>query len=522
MAAAWRQRGGSVAAARRQTAGRLRSGANTAHQHTGVVVCVCVWWSQPLWLSSPHSLPPTPNHFLTFTRPNTHATRLPPPLHPISCRHGHHRAVSNKGWACWPTTWWRQRRRQRGGRVAAAWRQRGGRQLVGSEAAQTLPTNTQGWWCVCVWWSQPLWLSSPHSLPPTPNHFLTFTRPNTHATRLPPPLHPISCRHGHHRAVSNKGWACWPTTWWRQRGGSAAAGWRQRGGRQLVGSEAAQTLPTNTQVVVVCVCGGLSLCGSPHHTHSRQLPTISSHSRARIRTPHTCHHRCIPFHAVMATTGQCLTRAGHAGRPQGGGRVAAGWRQRGGSVAAARRQTAGRLRGGTNTAHQHTGVVVCVCGGLSLCGSPHHTHSRQLPTISSHSRARIRTPHTCHHRCIPFHADMATTGQCLTRAGHAGRPHGGGSVAAAWRQSGGSSGGRRRQTAGHTAPRQHKHCPPTHSEGGGGVCVVVSASVALLTTLTPANSQPFPHIHAPEYARHTPATTVASHFMPTWPPQGSV
>ena len=309
VAAAWRQRGGRVAAAWRQTAGRLRSGSNTAQQHTGVVVGVCVWWSQPLWLSSRDSLPPNPNHFLTFTRPNTHATHLPPPLHPISCRHGHHRAVSIRGLACWPTTGWTTGWRQRGGRVAAARRQRGGRQLFGSLAARTLPTNTQGWW------------------------------------------------------------------------------W--------------------------CVCGGLSLCGSPHHTHSRQIPTISSLSRARIRTPHTCHHRCIPFHAVMATTGQCQTRAWHAGRPQGG-------------------------------------------------------------------------------------------------------PQGGGSVAVEWRQRGGSV-----AADSWSAPKRREHCPPTHW-GGGGVCVVVSASVALLTTLTPANSQPFPHIHAPEYARHRQATTVASHFMPTWPPQGSV
>ena len=58
------------------------------------------------------------------------------------------------------------------------------------------------------------------------------------------------------------------------------------------------------------------------------------------------------------------------------------------------------------------------------------------------------------------------------------------------------------------------------------MCVCVNewsrVAVALLTTLTPANSQPLPHIHAPEYARHPPATTVASHFMPSWSPQGSV
>ena len=521
MAAAWRQRGGS-AAADSWSAPRQREHCPPTHRGGGWW-CVCVWWSQPLWLSSPHSLPPTPNHFLTFTRPNTHATRLPPPLHPISCRHGHHRAVSNKGWACWPTTWVTTGWRQRGGSVAAARRQTAGRLRGGTNTAHQHTGVV-----VCVWWSQPLWLSSPHSLPPTPNHFLTFTRPNTHATHLPPPLHPISCRHGHHRAVSNKGWACWPTTWWRdsrrQGGGSVAAAWRQRGGRQLFGSEAVRTLPTNTQGWWWCVCvcgGGLSLCGSPHHTHSRQLPTISSHSRARIRTPHACHHRRIPFHADMATTGQCLTRAGHAGRPHGGGSVAAEWRQRGGSVAAARRQTAGRLRGSTNTAQQHTGVVVCVCVWWSQplwLSSPH-----SLPPTPNHFLTFTRPNTHATHLPPPLHPISCRHGhhRAVSNKGWACWPttwwrQRGGRVAAARRQRGGSA-----AADSWSAPRRHEHCPPTH-RWWWCVCVVVSASVALLTTLTPANSQPFPHIHAPEYARHTPATTVASHFMPTWPPQGSV
>ena len=255
------------------------------------------------------------------------------------------------------------------------------------------------------------------------------------------------------------------------------------------------------------VCGGLSLCGSPQHTHSRQLLTTPSHSRARIRTPHASQHRCIPWHAVMATTGQCQTRAGHAGRPHGRGRVAEGWRQGGG------RQLVGSEAVRTPPTNTQgwwcVCVCVCVCGGLSLCGSPHHTHSRQLPTTPSHSRARIRTPHARYHRCIPFHAVLATTGQCQTRAGHAGRPHGRGRVAAARRQVGG------RKLVGSEAVRTL----PTNTQGWWWVCVcvVVSASVALHTTLTPAFSQPLPHIHAPEYARHTPATTVASHFMPSWP-----
>ena len=513
---AWRQSGGRVAAAWRQRGGRQLVGSEAAQtlptNTQGWWWCVCGGLSL---CGSPHhthsrQLPTISSHSRARIRTPHACHHRCIPFHADMATTG--QCLTRAGHAGRP---------HGGGSVAAAWRQgggqRGGRQLVGSEAARTLPTNTQEWWwwCVCVWWSQPLWLSSPHSLPPTPNHFLTFTRPNTHATRLPPPLHPISCRHGHHRAVSNKGWACWPTTWWRQ----VAAGWRQRGGSAAADSWSAPRRCEHcppTHRGGGCVCGGLSLCGSPHHTHSRQLPTISSHSRARIRTPHTCHHRCIPFHAVMATTGQCLTRAGHAGRPQGGpqGGGSAGWRQRGGSAAADSWSAPRRYEHCPPT---HRGGGGGVCGGLSLCGSPHHTHSRQLPTISSHSRARIRTPHTCHHRCIPFHADMATTEQCLTRAGHAGRPHG-------WRQRGGSGGGRvaaaRRQTAGRL--RGSTNTAHQHTGVVVCVCVVVSASVALLTTLTPANSQPFPHIHAPEYARHTPATTVASHFMPTWPPQGSV
>ena len=208
VAAEWRQRGGSVAADSWSAPRRYEHCPPTHWGGGGVCVVVSASVALLTTLTPANSQP----LHLTFTRPNTHATHLPPPLHPISCRHGHHRAVSNKGWACWPTTGWRQR----GGSVAAAWRQTAFR-LRGS--TNTAHQHTGVVVCVCVWWSQPLWLSSPHSLPPTPNHFLTFTRPNTHATHLPPPLHPILCRHGHHRAVSNKGWACWPTTGWRQVGG---------------------------------------------------------------------------------------------------------------------------------------------------------------------------------------------------------------------------------------------------------------------------------------------------------------
>ena len=111
--------------------------------------------------------------------------------------------------------------------------------------------------CGCVWWSQPLWLSSPHSLPPTPNHSLTFTRPNTHATRQPTPLHPISCRHGHHRAVSNKG--CWQGG--RPHGrGRVAAGWRQTAGRLRGGANTAQHTHRGGVCVCVCVCVYVCVC----------------------------------------------------------------------------------------------------------------------------------------------------------------------------------------------------------------------------------------------------------------------
>ena len=264
----------------------------------------------------------------------------------------------------------------------------------------------------------------------------------------------------------------------------------------------------------MCVCERVpSGCGSPHHTHSRQLPTTPSHSRARIRTPPACCNTVrIPFHAAMATTGQCQTRAvgrvaaprrrGHCPPPHSpthrGGvcvcvcvnecRVAVAllttltpansqplphilapeyarhppantaashfmppWPPQG-SVKQGL-SSGWRLRGGADSAHHHThqhtggGACVCVCERVpSGCGSPHHTHSRQLPTTPSHSRARIRTSPACQHRCIPFHAVMATTGQCQTRAV--------GRVA---------------------APRRRGHCPPPHSptHRGGGVCVCV-------------------------------------------------
>ena len=201
--------------------------------------------------------------------------------------------------------------------VAAAWRQGGGSAAADSWSAPRrhghcppphAPTHRGGGGV--VWWSQPRSLSSPHSLPPTPNHSLTFTRPNTHATRQPPP--PAS-----------------------------------------------------------------------HIMHTWSSQSIKRQGLGML-ADHMADHM-----------------------------VAAGWRQRGGRVAAAWRQTAGRLRGGADTAHhhthQHTGVVVCVC--VNWCSS---------------------------------------------------------------------------------------------------------LAVALLTTLTPANSQPLPHIHPPEYARHTPATTAASRIMHTW------
>ena len=326
---------------------------------------MCVWWSQPLWLSSPHSLPPTPNHSLTFTRPNTHATRQIPPPHPISFRHGHHRAVSNNG--C--------------------------RQGGGSEAARTLPTTTltntqEWWWCVCE--RVPSGCCSPHhthsrQLPTTPSHSPVRIR-TPHAR--PSPLHPISCRHSHHRAVSNKGWACWPTTWWRQ-----------GGGRQLVGSEAVRTLPTTHTGVVVCVCVVVSASVALHTTltpaNSQPLPHIHAPEYARHTPDTAAASHFMPSWPPQDSNKQGL---GMLCRPHGGGSVAAAWRQ-----------TAGWLRSGANTAHQHTGVVVCVCERVpSGCGSPHHTHSRQLPTTPSHSRARIRTPHASHHRCIP----------CSCRYGH--------------------------------------------------------------------------------------------------------
>ena len=446
--------------------------------HRGGGVCVCVVVSASVALLTTL----TPANFQPL--PHIHA--------PEYARHTPDTAAASHFMPSWPP----QGSVKQG--LSAGWRLRSGANTSHHHTHQH--TGVVVGVCVCVWWSQPLWLSSPHSLPPTPNHSLTFTRPNTHATRQPPPLHPISCRHGHHRAVSNKG--C----------------------RQGGGSEAVRTLPTTTLTntqgwwwVCVCVYGGLSLSGSPHHTHSRQLPTTPSHSRARIRTPHACHHRCIPFHDVMATTGQYQTRAGHAGRPHGRGRVAEGWRQ-----------TAGWLRSGANTAHQHTGVVVCVCvyGGLSLCGSPHHTHSRQLPTTPSHSRARIRTPHARHHRCIPFHADMATIEQCQTRAGHAGRshgrPHGGGRVAAGWRQRGG------RQLVGSEAVRTL----PTNTQGWWWcVCVWWSQPLWLSSPHslppTPNHSLTFtrPNTHAtrqptplhPISCRHGHHREVSNKGWPCWP-----
>ena len=242
----------------------------------------------------------------------------------------------------------------------------------------------------------------------------------------------------------------------------------------------------------MCVCGGLRLCGSPHHTHSRQLLTISSHSRAQIRTPHACHHRCIPFHAVMATIEQCLTRAGHAGRPHGGGRVAAARRQGGGSAAADSWSAPRRCEHCPPT---HRGGGVCVWWSQPLwLSSPHSLPP--TPNHSSYSRARIRTPHACHHRCIPFHADHGHH-RAVSNKGWACWPttwwrQGGGSAAAGWRQGGG------RQLVGSEAVRTL----PTNTQGWWCVCVrvcvlwcvcvcvcvVVSASVALLTTLTPANS----------------------------------
>ena len=204
----------------------------------------------------------------------------------------------------------------------------------------------------------------------------------------------------------------------------------------------------------MCVCVNecrvaVALLTTLTPANSQSLPHIHAPEYARH---HACQHRCIPLHAAMVYHRTVSNK---------------GCRQGGGSEAARTLPTITL----TNTQGWWC-VCVCVCERVpSGCGSPHHTHSRQLPTTPSHSRARIRTPPACQHRCIPFHAAMATIGQCQTRAV--------GRVA---------------------APRRRGLCPPSHSpthRGDGGVCVCVCVNecrvaVTLNTTLIPAIYDPPP------------------------------